>query len=66
MEQLSINEMAELYEFGDDGEDYIELMTEGSLFEIINIFTEYIEGYEMPEETEESEGGERPGEGGGF
>lgn len=55
VEQLSIEEMAELYELGEDGEDYIELMTDGSLFEVINIFTKYIKGYELPEETEESE-----------
>lgn len=66
VEQLSIEEMAELYELGEDGEDYIELMTDGSLFEVINIFTKYIEGYELPEETEESEGGGHPGGGGSF
>lgn len=64
--QLSIEEMAELYELGDDGEDYIELMTDGSLFEVINILTKYIEGYELPEETEGSESGGRPGGGGSF
>ncbi|MBD5156342.1 MAG: hypothetical protein HDT13_01705 [Butyrivibrio sp.] len=44
VEQLSIEEMAELYELGSDGEDYIELMPDGSLFEVINIFTKYIDG----------------------
>ena len=66
VEQLSIEEMAELYELGEDGEDYIELMTYGSLFEVINIFTKYIEGYELPDETEESESGGRPGGSGSF
>ena len=46
-----------------DCEDYIELMTQGSLFEIMNILTKYIKGYELSEETEESEGG-CPGGGG--
>lgn len=64
--QLSIEEMAKLYELGEDGEDYIELMTDGSLFEVINILTKYIEGYELPEEPEESETGGRPGGGGSF
>ena len=66
VEQLSIEEMAELYELGEDGEDYIELMTDGSLFEVINIFTKYIKGYELPEEGEESEGAGRPGGSGSF
>ena len=39
VEQLSIEAMAELYELGEDGEDYIELMTNGSLFEVINMIT---------------------------
>ena len=64
--QLSIEEMAELYELGDDGDDYIELMTDGSLFEVINILTKYIEEYELPEESGESESGGRPGGGGSF
>lgn len=72
VKQLSIEEMAELYELGEDGEDYIELMSEGSLFEVIKILTKYIEGYELPEEnTEEPEegeesGGGHPGGGGSF
>lgn len=72
VKQRSIEEMAELYELGEDGEDYIELMSEGSLFEVIKILTKYIEGYELPEEdTEEPEegeesGGGRPGGGGSF
>lgn len=64
--QLSIEEMAELYEMGGDGEEYIELMTDGSLFEVINILTKYIGGYELPEESEESESGGHPGGGGSF
>lgn len=64
--QLSIEEMTKLYGLGGDGEDYIELMTDGSLFEVINILTKYIEGYELPEEPEESETGGRPGGGGSF
>lgn len=60
--QRSIEEMAELYELGEDGEDYIELMSEGSLFEVIKILTKYIEGYELPEEPKETEeGGEKGG-----
>ncbi len=72
VKQRSIEEMAELYELGEDGEDYIELMSEGSLFEVIKILTKYIEGYELPEEDTEDpeEGGEsesgRPGGGGRF
>lgn len=62
VKQLSIEEMAELYELGEDGEDYIELMSEGSLFEVIKILTKYIEGYELPEEPKETEeGGEKGG-----
>lgn len=66
-EQLSIAEMAELYELGDEGEQYIEMMTEGGLFELVNIFTKYLDPFEMPkEEPKESESGGRPGGGGSF